>query len=82
MYNKNRPNFCNQKCVKKHLEEEERKAQALRIKKWEEEASQRELERKKKWDEEAPLREAQEEERKKKMGRGKTKIYRKFTIKK
>jgi len=51
VYNKNRPNFCNQKCVKKHLEEEERKAQALRIKKWEEEA---------------PLRKAQEEERKKK----------------
>jgi len=66
VYNKNRPNFCNQKCVKKHCEEEERKAQALRIKKWEEEASQRELERKKKWEEEAPLREAQEEERKKK----------------
>ena len=51
VYNKNRPNFCNQKCVKKHCEEEERKAQALRIKKWEEEA---------------PLRKAQEEERKKK----------------
>jgi len=55
VYNKNRPNFCNQKCVKKHNEEEERKAQALR-----------EEERKKKWEDEAPLREAQEEERKKK----------------
>ena len=49
VYNKNRPNFCNQKCVKKHNEEEERKAQALR-----------EEERKKKWEDEAPLREAKQ----------------------
>ena len=81
VYNKNRPNFCNQKCVKKHYEEEERKAQALRIKKWEEEASQRELERKKKWDEEAPLREAQEEERKKNVKRQNKNIYKVYNQK-
>jgi hypothetical protein len=55
VYNKNRPNFCNQKCVKKHCEEEQRKQQQIK-----------EEERKKKWEDEAPLREAQEEERKKK----------------
>ncbi len=41
VYNKNRPNFCNQKCVKKHCEEEEMKRRLLR-----------EEERKKKWEEE------------------------------
>ena len=62
VYNKNRPNFCNQKCVKKHCEQEYMKEQQLRLKKWEEEAPQREAERQaqrlKKWEEEAPLREA------------------------
>jgi hypothetical protein len=49
-----RPNFCNQKCVKKHAEEEEIKRQLLR-----------EQELKKKWDEEAPLRQAEAERKKK-----------------
>ena len=59
VYNKNRPNFCNLKCVKKHNEQEERKKEELRIKKWEEEAPIREAARLKKWEEEAPIREAQ-----------------------
>jgi hypothetical protein len=73
VYNKNRPNFCNQKCIKKHCIQEEQKQQQIkeaeRKKKWEDEAPLREAqeaERKKKWEDEAPLREAQEEERKKK----------------
>ena len=64
VYNKNRPKFCNQKCVKKYHEEEQRKKIELANKKWHEEAAQREIERQKKWEEEAPLREAQEKERK------------------
>jgi hypothetical protein len=66
MYNKNRPNFCNQKCVKKHREQEERKKIELSNKKWADEAPLREAARLKKWEEEAPIREAQEEEHKKK----------------
>lgn len=58
VYNKNRPNFCNQKCVKKHKEQEERKKIELSNKKWADEAPLREAERLKKWEEEAPLREA------------------------
>lgn len=64
VYNKNRPNFCNLKCVKKHHEQEERKKEELRIKKWEEEAPLREAARLKKWEEEAPQREAEEKQRK------------------
>jgi len=57
-HDKNRPNFCNQKCVRKHCEKEQRKKQ-------EEEYKKKEEERKKKWDEEAPKREAEREREKK-----------------
>jgi hypothetical protein len=57
VYNKNRPNFCNQKCVKKHREQEERKKMEEANKKWADEAPLREAARLKKWEEEAPLRE-------------------------
>jgi hypothetical protein len=73
VYNKNRPNFCNQKCVKKHCEQEERKKMEEDNRKWREEQQIKEAERKKKWDEEAPLREAQEEERKKEREEAKQK---------
>jgi len=38
--NKDRPYFCNLKCVKKHREEEEMKEHELRLKKWEEQEHQ------------------------------------------
>jgi len=49
----NRPNFCNQKCVKKYEEQEEKKERLLKEEAW-----------KKKWEEEAPLRKAEAERQK------------------